>query len=51
MKFSKKLQVSIDFSTQISIYSLASGVPPPNPLQMYISKFSKFLSKFTPKIR
>ena len=29
--FSKKFMVSPDFSSQISIYSLASGAPPPEP--------------------
>ena len=49
MKFFKKFIVSIDFSIQISINSLASGAPPPNPLQMHISKISKFCSHFRQK--
>ena len=43
----QKLQVSIAFSTQISINSLASGGFPQNPLEMHISKFChNFRQKF-----
>ena len=48
MKCFKILQFSIDFSPSLLIFSLASGgsAPPPNPLQIYISKiFPKFLRK------
>ena len=34
----KIVQVSIDFSTNFLINSLASGAQPQNPIQMHVSK-------------
>ena len=49
MRYFKEFMVSADFSTQISINSLASGAPPMNPLDMHITLFSYIIGTISTK--
>ena len=49
MKFFKKIMVSIDFSTQISINSLALGSPPRTPYKRIFRNFLNYCPNFRQK--